>query len=404
MLSTEHIFLYALFAVFLAGVHALSKQSLFPAGCWMLVSGTLYAWFAGTSGLAPPLPHLDHDLILHGFLPLLIFSAVRRFRLSTLRAVAPDAIFLSTGGLLLAAVFFAAGMVVFFQMPPLHALLLGVALASTDPVAILALLGTRRISPKLKTLLESESMFNDGTAAVFFAVLLAFARDAPAMEGPHPLRMFLWMTLGGAGTGAVFGAMGAGLLHSLRGLEKSPMSILVPLSVIYFTFSLAELHLGVSGMIAVFSATLALTALSPCDADSPGAAAGGCPRFDELWEFLESVLSGVLFFGLGAMIGSHAWNLTWPAVAGMALLMLLSRALILFTTKAAFHFTRWTLPLHWLPILQLAGMKGAVSAALLMTQPLDDPLREFFLCAAYAMILFTFLTHPPLAAKVLRNL
>ena len=52
------------------------------------------------------------------------------------------------------------------------ALLFGTIISATDPVAVVALLKELGASKKLSTLIEGESLFNDGTAYVIFLVLL----------------------------------------------------------------------------------------------------------------------------------------------------------------------------------------------------------------------------------------
>ena len=52
------------------------------------------------------------------------------------------------------------------------AFLFGSIISATDPVAVVALLKELGASKKLSTLIEGESLFNDGTAYVIFLVLL----------------------------------------------------------------------------------------------------------------------------------------------------------------------------------------------------------------------------------------
>ena len=59
------------------------------------------------------------------------------------------------------------------------AVLAGAILSATDPVAVVALLKELGASPKLATLIEGESLLNDGTAMVVFLVVLEL------VEGEH---------------------------------------------------------------------------------------------------------------------------------------------------------------------------------------------------------------------------
>ena len=50
--------------------------------------------------------------------------------------------------------------------------LFGVIISATDPVAVVALLKELGVSKQLSTLIEGESLLNDGTALVLFLVLV----------------------------------------------------------------------------------------------------------------------------------------------------------------------------------------------------------------------------------------
>ena len=52
-----------------------------------------------------------------------------------------------------------------------HCLLFGAIISATDPVAVVALLKELGVSKSISTLIEGESLFNDGTALVIFLVL-----------------------------------------------------------------------------------------------------------------------------------------------------------------------------------------------------------------------------------------
>lgn len=51
-------------------------------------------------------------------------------------------------------------------------LLFGTIISATDPVAVVALLKELGVSKRISTLIEGESLLNDGTALVLFIALL----------------------------------------------------------------------------------------------------------------------------------------------------------------------------------------------------------------------------------------
>ena len=67
------------------------------------------------------------------------------------------------------------------------AALFGVLIAATDPVSVIASFRELRCLPRVSMVVESESLLNDGVAAVGFAVLSPIAAGAsptPAASSP----------------------------------------------------------------------------------------------------------------------------------------------------------------------------------------------------------------------------
>src|SRR6186997_578906 len=82
------------------------------------------------------------------------------------------------------------------------ALLFGVLIAATDPVSVIASFKDLGVHGRLRLLVEGESLFNDGTAAVGFSIALALALGAA--EGPFEIAVSLILTtFGGIAVGAL---------------------------------------------------------------------------------------------------------------------------------------------------------------------------------------------------------
>ena len=68
-------------------------------------------------------------------------------------------------------------------LPFALAFLVGTMLAATDPAAVIAVFSRLRAPRRLTTLVEAESLFNDGTGIVIFAIAVeAFGRDVAPVE------------------------------------------------------------------------------------------------------------------------------------------------------------------------------------------------------------------------------
>src|SRR4051812_15003648 len=113
---------------------------------------------------------LTHDFILDVILPPLLFEAAINIHWKDLRRDALPVLTLAVLGTLIAAAAVTLGMVFLLDWPPRAALLFGVLIAATDPVAVIAMFKDNRTEGRLRLLVESESLFNDGVAAVLFTL------------------------------------------------------------------------------------------------------------------------------------------------------------------------------------------------------------------------------------------
>src|SRR6187431_1438432 len=119
---------------------------------------------------------LTHDFIFNVILPPLLFEAALSIRWRELRQDMLPVLVLSTLGVVISAVVVAAGMVKFLAWPAAPAVVFGTLIAATDPIAVLAMFKDTGIKGRLRLLVESESLFNDGVAAVLFSLVLIWAQ------------------------------------------------------------------------------------------------------------------------------------------------------------------------------------------------------------------------------------
>ena len=85
-----------------------------------------------------------------------------------------------------------------------QAFTLGCVLSATDPVAVVALLKELGASVRFNTLIEGESLLNDGTAMVFFMLFLDLAKGN-ASSATDVVLNFVRIGLGGPLLGVLVG-------------------------------------------------------------------------------------------------------------------------------------------------------------------------------------------------------
>ena len=111
---------------------------------------------------------LTHDFIFDVILPPLLFEAALSIRWRELRRDMLPVVVLSTLGVGISAFVVAVGMMQFLAWPTAAGIVFGVLISATDPIAVLAMFKDTGVKGRLRLLLESESLFNDGVAAVLY--------------------------------------------------------------------------------------------------------------------------------------------------------------------------------------------------------------------------------------------
>ena len=140
-----------------------------------------------------------------------------------------------------------------FGWPTEAGIMLGVILSATDPVAVVALLKDLGVKQELAIGIEAESLFNDGTALVFFQVLFDLIK-VPAAVAPTANTIvygFLWKAVGGALWGVLFGV--AEWFWLQRNFNSPVIEITITLTTAYLAFFSARGHrvLGVLAVVAL---------------------------------------------------------------------------------------------------------------------------------------------------------
>src|SRR5665213_1985420 len=192
---------------------------------------------------------LSKELIFSVFLPPLIFEAALHIHWTDLKTEVPLVVLLATAGLVAAAAVTAVGMHLSSGWGWGSACVFGVLIAATDPVSVIATFKEAGVRGRLLLLVESESLLNDGTAAVAFVLALSFAMKMPADAG-HAAGMLV-ISIGG---GILSGALVASGLMLLSGKTTDPLvEITFTTLAAYGSFLLAE-QFRCSGVLATLTA------------------------------------------------------------------------------------------------------------------------------------------------------
>jgi CPA1 family monovalent cation:H+ antiporter len=162
----------ALLLLVAAVVAMLTRRLRLPYSVGLVVAGICLAALP----FAPKVS-LTKDLIFTVLLPPLLFEAAFYIHWDQLRRDFPVVVVLATLGVVLSAGVTALGMRYLADWSWMSALVFGVLIAATDPVSVIATFKEAKAQGRLLVLIEAESLFNDGTAAVAFGVAVAIASN-----------------------------------------------------------------------------------------------------------------------------------------------------------------------------------------------------------------------------------
>ena len=248
--------------------------------------------------------HIDPHLLLFIFLPILIFEASYAMDLHTFKKSSTNAIILAVPGILLAlGLTGALAMGLNYAGIGLEnwnwslALMFGAIVSATDPVAVVALLKELGASKKLGTLIEGESLLNDGTAIVLFMVFF-LSITGQATDG-SPILEFFRVAFGGLLIGVIAGYLVIWWVKNVFNDALVETSLVI--AAAYLTFYLAEHTFHVSGV-------LGLVAL--------GLIIGGVGRsrispqvehfMHEFWELAGFIANCLIFLIVGIVVAERS--------------------------------------------------------------------------------------------------
>jgi len=329
---------------------------------------------------------LTHDIIFELILPPLLFEAALNIHWRELRRDMVPVLVLSILGVVISAAIVSAGMGWIFGWPAQAALIFGVLIAATDPVAVIAMFKDTGIGGRLRLLVESESLFNDGVAAVLFGLILSWAAGG-AWSSSGAAFSLIAISGGGIAIGATFGMASIFLAgRTPDHLAEAAITVVVA----YGAFLLAE-YFRFSGVLATVTAGLVVGSIGVRGATNrPGLSDPARAFILEFWEFTAFIANSLVFL----LIGVTAARIDFRAVGeiallGAILLVLLGRAATVYPLSLAFAGSRWAVGVRGQHVLWWGGLRGALALALALALPPTIPMRDTIVIATFAVVGFS---------------
>lgn len=370
----------------------LARRVRLPYTVGLIVAGAVLSAMGLLAGVT-----LTKDLIFSALLPPLIFEAAFYIPWKELRVDLKPILLLATMGVVLATVLTAVGMRFLVGWSWQAALIFGTLIAATDPVSVIATFKEAGVQGRLRLLVEAESLFNDGTAAVFFGVVLTWATTGQLT--PTEIAIDLLREVGG---GCLLGLLvGGGVLGIAGHTDDHLVEIALTVVAAYGSFLLAQ-HLHCSGVLATLCCGLLLGNVGSLGALSDT----GREAVGSFWEFAAFVANSVVFVLIGASqtnLFTQLLRVVVPIVVAIGV-VLLGRAAAVYPLCALVRRTPLAIAASHQHVLVWGGLRGALALALVLGLPDDLPQKQVLIATTFGVVAFSVVVQGLTVTPLLKRL
>ncbi|MCD7454418.1 Son of sevenless 1 [Datura stramonium] len=311
--------------------------------------------------------NIDPDLLLAVFLPALLFESAFSMEIHQIKRCAVQMVLLAGPGVLISTVCLGAALKIVFpyNWSWSTSLLLGGLLSATDPVAVVALLKELGASKKLSTIIEGESLMNDGTAIVVYQLLFRMVTGWTFNWG-GVIKFLVQVSLGAVGVGIAFGIASVLWLGFI--FNDTVIEISLTLAVSYVAYFTAQQGADISGVLTVM--TLGMFYSAVAKTAFKGESQQSLHHFWEMVSYIANtlifILSGVVI-AEGILSGDNIFKIydnLWGYLILLYVLILVSRAVVVGVLYPFLRYFGYGLDLKEAFILVWGGLRGAVALSL----------------------------------------
>ncbi len=385
---------FSMLLVVISAVHRYARNIIIPGAAILMFLGAILA----------VIPNLTHEvknfyditeripeIILYIIIPILIFESGRKLSIKQIKNEAIPIGFFSIIGVILNILIIGIAVTTIFQIPIIDGLLFGTILAATDPVAVAIIFKKFPIPHRLNLIIEGESLFNDATGVISFNVVKGIIFSGVAFSLLDASLSFIWTMVGAIAFGTGLGWIGGKILNKWKADEYVDFTFSLGLAIAGYI--VADHYLHVSGVVTtLFTAILIVTI-------NKEISTGVRKLFHKYWDYIGFITNSLLFFLIGIPLFSveSYESASIPLILILVIpfvIMMLSRAVVVYGGSTFLRIFRVKIPLQWQNILTLGGLRGGIAVALALSISADYEFKDLFISLVVPLIAINLVLNP----------
>jgi len=339
----------------------------------------LVGLFVGMLRLLPEIL-LTEEIIFYLILPPLLFEGALNMDIQHIKNNLRPISLLAIVGVVVSTITVGYLVSYLIAIPLAMALLFGAMITPTDPVSVLAAFRTLGVPKRLSTIVEGESILNDGTGVVLFGILFEMIRGS-GLNLVNGAITFFVVVVGGAVVGFILGYVTYKILGYI---DDHLIEVTITLILAFSAFIIAE-SLDVSGVIAVVTAGLITGNYGKYLSMSPTTRV----TLITFWGFIVFIVNSIVFLLIGLDIHLDKLIVYWKPIVTAILVVLVGRALSVYPLVNLSNIrSRLRIPFQWQHVIFWGGLHGTIPVALALGLG-NIPHRDLLASMTFGVVLFS---------------